>query len=492
MNQRRVLFVEFAQDQFLSEVLAACRTTIEAKHATIKLLPTSQPYWNLTETHRQAWNDRHAAQILLDDDQGVLDGRDLSLTLDRIFPSGISQSDRELYLSRLAELVEQEIENLMPECAVFQFVPHFPVHIFVARSLAAREVPVLALSATQLVNAIKVVRLPNTFDEKNFIPARVRLDHRVDGNVPSPRLQVAQSINQQSETTEGRLLLSALTDFARRTVAEIRHDAVPFNQFTAVQGWRRRKINELNGIRSAFTLRRNLDRVSCGLPEEKFVALFLQYTPEQNADPDSGPYRYPEYAVKSVRSLLNDCDLVSIPLIVREHPRQLLPKPIQNNLSARSPDIYERLSRLDGVAVCDRRISSDLLLRRAALSITAAGSSAWLAGAVGRPGLTLAGSWHEQCASSPSLLRLRQSGRTVADLLNLSEREVLHARDHFLQNDSELWPGLAKGVHLAANDASVKDRMAKWLPDVIDEEILRATPYPHLPELCTLPTESTE
>lgn len=476
MTQRRVLFVEFIQDEFLSEVLVACRTTIEAQHASIKLLSTSQPYWNLTETHRQAWKDRHAAQIQFDYEQRVLGGRDLSLTLDRIFPSGISQSDRELYLSRLAELVEQEIEILMPECAVFQFVPHMPIHILVARSLAARGVPVLALSATQLVNAIKVVRLPNTYEEKNFLTAQVRLDHQVDGNVPTPRLQAAQSINQQSETTDGRLLLSALTDFTRRTIAERRHGMVPFNQFTTVQGWRRRKINELNGIRSAFTLRRNHGRVCCELPEEKFVALFLQYTPEQNADPDSGPYRYPEYAVKTVRSLLNDCDLASIPLIVREHPRQLLPKPIQNNLSARSPEIYERLSRLDGVALCDRRVSSDLLLRRAALSITAAGSSAWLAGAVGRPGLTLAGSWHEQCASSPSLLRLRQSGRTVADLLNLSEQEVLHARDHFLQNDSELWPGVAKKGHLAANDASVKERMAKWLPDVVHEEILRATP----------------
>ena len=472
MSKRRVLFVEFNQDPFLRGVAEVCSGSLDPVHASKKLLDSSQEYWNLIETPRQAWHDRQAAFVPQSPDTRIMSARDMSLTLDRIFPNGMSQNDRELYLLRLAELVKQKLDDLRPDCAIFQFVPHMPFHIMIERVLTSRGIPVLALCATQLVDRIKVVRLPNSVDEKNFLPSPFppAMTNDSTERLNTPRLELAQMINRDSERSDRTLLLSGIRDFCRRALEEAKGNARPYNQFSTIQTLQVRKINEFRGISSALSLRRHHDRASSNLPQGKFVVLFLQYTPEQNSDPDSGPFRYPEHAVRTVRELIDHSDHSKTALVVREHPRQLLPKPIQNNLAARRSDLYTRLANLNNVVVCDRRISSDYLLRTASLVVTAAGSSAWLAGAHGTPGLALAGIWHEQCESSPSLAQLVRSGKTIDDLLRLSKHDVIRARQHFLQNDAELWPGVCKSSHLSGDRSQVSRAMAGWLEDLLRVE----------------------
>jgi hypothetical protein len=214
-----------------------------------------------------------------------------------------------------------------------------------------------------------------------------------------------------------------------------------------------------------YSMMRELARASSNV-EGEYVYFSLHYQPEQNTDPEASFYRFQSGAVAELRRLLDEQGLKNLRIVVKDHPRQFGGGGDVRSGNFRVQGFYEAIANLENVFVVGPAVDSATLINGAELVVTANGSAAWEAIRARKPSLTLVSTWHSDCHASPSVSRLRESGRSIADLIDMSPEDIEASVTAFLQTEKLMIPGAFKGQHadLIKNPNLVKEMVRSLVP----------------------------
>lgn len=417
------------------------------------------------------------------------DSRAVELCCDRVFPAPLSRGDQTIYLSRLSEGVEKELEGIDPICVLFPATPHVPWDLVAALKLADRGIPVFAIRATQITNRVIVSRLPFEFVSGSFEQRPDNLDiptidlEEIYGD--SPRLKVAKSLNRDSSPSPKHFILVQPMRLVRSVLVSTwrvfwdqvnrnlsRSDRKPgdaraqrdehYWNFLTGRDFLRLRVKSLSHM---YSMMREMSRASSGV-EGEYVYFSLHYQPEQNTDPESSIYRFQSGAVAELRKVLDEQGLKNLRIVVKDHPRQFGGAGDVRSRNFRVRGFYETIASMENTSVVGPNVASSSLIDGAQLVVTANGSAAWEAVRAGKPSLTLVSTWHSDCRASPSLARLQESGRSISDLIAMSPEDVKASMAAFLETERITIPGAFKGQHadLTRNPDLVKDLVKSLVP----------------------------
>lgn len=496
-----LLLIDFQSDQFRRMVYDALSQVHTV--SCFESYETSEPLPvfdrdALVHLHRRAWAERSSPELRgTGTPASSLDAwteQSWRLTLDRVFLRPISESDASLYTARLIELLDRRLGEMHPDAAVFHVTPHLPWTLLLQNLLVQRNVPTFAPRATQFNEILVLQRLPVTPYSNCFVAmpdleqARERFASAPNDLSKSNRLKAAIEKNSGSfnfpASTTALFALRRSTSTVFRSLHKSTEERERLRKFNiAFAHYTRSELFFLKVQSVLLTLSRlrRLKKVSKTPPVGPYVLLMLQYLPEQNSDPESGVWRFPEVLIKHLRSLLHDEGLGSVPIVVREHPRQVNPMSSDiRTVNARSREIYERIAELRGVQWSKPGVAEGDLISSADLVVSANGTGPWIAANRGVPGLTMANTWYSECPACPSIYTLHKSGRTLTDLLAMSEIEVRQAADQLVESNPYFFNGSTGKQALSeiVRDSPVhSERLAQYYAQDLISMIRTVVPF---------------
>ena len=415
------------------------------------------------------------------------DARSVELCCDRVFPVPLSRGDSVSYLSRMRERIAQEIDEISVDCVLFPATPHVPWDLLVAMEFASRGVPVLVIRGTQLTNRVIVSQFPFDFRAGRFQPRPTLVDSLSTAtdslDRDSPRLASAKALNRQASLSSVRFLVFEPLRLLRSVAHSL--ESVFFGRVDGGKKisrfpsssreehyWNFMRgstfvLLRLRSIAHMFQRSRELSRLS-SFPEGNYVYFSLHYQPEQNTDPEASDFRFQVAAVTELRRLLDEEGLEDLVIAVKDHPRQFSGGGDVRSGNFRPRGFYESLSKIPRTLVIGTDVGSKELIEGSSLTVTANGSASWEALRLGKPALTFVSTWHSDCLAAPSLARLRESGRSLNDLIGMSCDEVRSSLDDFLTSEDISIPGAFKGPHAdLVTNPQLAEEMARCLAAMI-------------------------
>lgn len=460
----KLLLLGFGDDSLLAEVSCALSETLETCSIDYRgrSSPSEhKPCRSLSAIHNEAWTSRF--RITADNNCKIWPAgldvdsvKSVELTCDRVFIGGLSSSDQVLYLSALLNLLEVELENVGPiNAAIFSTTPHFPWDLIIDSILRSKKIRTFSIRGTGLDNRVVIVRHPFSTHSVNFVPRQ--LDERDSPfrnssdfkKVPSYRLYLSEKLNSELPSSDYLNLikgaLKIVENGTKREVARLlfffRTRSSSFRRtFHARSGdyWSiysnpRIIWFGLRRLAEIHRCQREIRNLRLGSAPKRYVIFFLHFQPERSTDPECGHWRYQHRAISVLRRLLDQSGYSDLPIVIKEHPRQLLGNQLDlRGLAVRTVDFYRAIAGFENCFFVRTGQSSAELIRNSCLTVTPNGSAAWESVQFGRPALTFARTWHSDCVSAPNIDKVLQGAVHLSSLLSMSEEEVWGHRNEFL------------------------------------------------------------
>jgi hypothetical protein len=353
-------------------------------------------------------------------------------------------------------LARDYLDNLPERIPLlFADVPHFPWDLMLAKEASAKGSPVFCLRPTQLENRI-AISVGDEFHKPVFLKCVPDVERwPVDIFKRSGRLALAMSNNTQASKSRQMSFHAALRWNARATASTVLPPSIlrrlrlrPFNgSYWSIYSEKQiaRRFLQQQGMQKV--LQREYSSLASDVLPDQFIYFPLHYQPERTTDPEVGLFSNQLDAVRFLRQTLQKTDGACLPIVVKEHPRQLAVNPSDIRQSAfRSKEFYQNLLEIDNVKIASLDLDSQLLIEKSLATVTPNGSSAWEALLAGRPSATLVTTWHTKCKASPSL----ESGMSVEldRILRLSANEVIDCLRRFEETEDLTFTGATQANHL--------------------------------------------
>lgn len=410
--------------------------------------------------HQQAWESRfnsapnRSQEFPFQQDQNAsASALDFALlqTIDRVFVS--PQPVREIvpYLEHLDRLASARIARF-PANAIILYarMPHYPWEIVFAKRAELCGHRVIVIQNVFVNNRI-VLEEGTDFSRPIFLksasdstlPAIVQSDLSSEFLESSKTLNLNEPLRTRVAWWIALLLWLAFprTQMPRiRRVALSRKNQIIFKRSELI--W-----TLIRMLRSQRAARRFLNRHEISTPTTSpFALVALHYQPEATTDPAGGRYSDQVGFVQDLRAALNKSGHENLPILVREHPRQLArATPALGEANFRSVEFYEALLRIDGVEIVSRSRPTAELFEVASVIATVNGTAAWEGLFAGRPAIVGRRVWFGDCRAVATLEDLHARPALMGELLDLSAQDVENSLFDFLR---------AEGVTLlGTNDA---------------------------------------
>lgn len=358
-------------------------------------------------------------------------------SLDRVYVKQLSTLEKERIWEGWTRGCSAVLESIkpLPTVAIFTDTPHFHWDIALSMALQQKGVRVVCLypSVTDgllLIGELQGSQLTKFATFENPVEKLAPTRSGDNNELAHARLRRSRGINadfsreQLAKSNEANLVKRAL--WAVRTGVRLLQATMappgylPYGRWARLSlalRWLRQKRKFLVFFEQ-FGLRT--------IPEGEFAYFALHNQPERSTTPEGGDYWSQIGAIRRLRDALPQ----SIPLVVGEHPRQLLQKtPEFRQLLFRSVDFYEHVQAMPGVTLAHWSVNGSDLIKEASLVGTCTGSSAWEAMQLGIPSVVFGLTMY---SVSPSCLvgaNSKNLHHHVKILLQRKSEEVLRDND---------------------------------------------------------------
>ena len=441
-NNKSLILVNFVHDKYLEELatLLQSETTypiVQAGYAD--LLSQSR---KIEIDFSQVDNPEKIDSRLLkknnfayNSDYEAQESRYLGMFLNILSRTTLGRFDVNIcnfYFRFLTNYFRGEIDKIKPKLVVFDSTPHMPTELCLF--IASKQLGVKTIYPSRIHVGPRVIFLedlpyfkpiPKTYNENS-------------GNVIipsiSPWLKRSMHQNQENDKNIKSLFnfniglrtwanLKLFLKYAKKSLKIVIQSRWEHHYFylSKSESVKFLILNFYKFRRQISTIMKEASTEYNTHHPEQYCCFMLQYQPERSTMPEAFEFSDQISSLLYLRSVLPS----KIPILVKEHPKQLRlnpgnPRPLQY----RSTLFYKLIASMENVFLLEPTFNSDKLLPEAKLVSSATGSAIWEALNLGVPCLSFARNWLSDFKFAPFIFDLDTKNGDIEKLMS-SDKELI-------------------------------------------------------------------
>lgn len=451
MPARRVVTLHFDPDAFLSLVNDEL-DELGVLSARFKGVETRR--W-----HVPSWTHRHRLppSCPLSDVSSWASTEDLYRilsTIDRVFVSAEPVREILNYVRWLGHYASGFLESFdEPSDFLFARAPHYPWEVVLAIRAASLGHRVAWLEPTLLQDRV-VLASGTSFEDPEFLNSPIATKYG-RGELGSQREHFSRAANADEPLLKRiswrfGVVIWALHPGVRLPIAR----AAALNRKNQAIYSRRRLVAAYIRVSAQHRRNRRSLRSLSSNPAQlpPYVLVALHYQPEASTDPLGGKFSNQVAFVAALRFALDAAGRSNVPILVREHPRQVAARVLGlGEAHFRNQSIYAQLVSIPNVFIAPVDSPIEELLDRAVAAASVNGSLLWQGLLAGRPTISGRRMWFHECAATASLDELEDPARIIA-LLQMPPREVRESISRLLTEQRVAFPGATSDRYVTSPD----------------------------------------
>lgn len=380
-------------------------------------------------------------------------------TVDRVFVSAEPIREVMNYLRWLAHYATDFVSRY-GEASGFLFsrVPHYPWEVMLALRANSMGRHVMWLEPTLISDRV-VLATGGDFMAPRYLTANG--GRQSDGNgirqseLVSLRMHFSQNANSDESLVKRLAWRTGVFLWAFFPQSQLQFIRVAaLNRKNQVIFSRQRLLAAYVRLSTQhWRMRRAIRSQACDTSEfVPYLLVALHFQPEASTDPLGGPFSNQVAFVNALRHVLDAAGLSDIPIVVREHPRQVAARVIGLGESHfRSLSDYKALANIHDVHFASMKASVDQLLDGALGAASVNGSILWQAMLKGKPAISGRKTWFSDCEGTAMIWDFDET-TAISSHLSKSSSAVQESLARFLREETLTFRGATSLRYVTSED----------------------------------------